>query len=558
MGKLKRSHYFFRIKEVVFLFISYGFIQFLEDIKLARYIRIVGKFITFGRIQKPENIPQSVRLRKLIESLGTTFIKVGQFLQTRPQLLPEEYIGELKKLNDKVPSQDFYIIKETIEEELLCSLGDLFDYVDETPVAAASIAQVHRAKLKNGKIVALKVKRKGIFENIMVDLSIIKWFAGKMQKHLAEAKKYNFIELADEFSEQLIKELDFELEARYMEIFKKFFEKTDNVIIPLIYREYTTSNLIIMDYIEGITIDNIDELKRIGIDTAIIASLGVDIYLKQVFEFKFFHADPHPGNFLVTKNGQITLVDFGVVGKIDDVLLNHLSNLFIAIMQFDIDGLIEEFISFGILDKTNDFRKLRNDLYDILLPVYDIEIKRIDMLKLYNNLIRLSRKYIFKFPRDYLLIIKTFSFLESEGRKLCPDFNAIKHLKPYAKKIIMNKFRPDFIFKRVAEDLDEYIELFERLPKDYKVLYEKLLNDKVTINFMHKGLDDFAKDMGRASNKLSFSILISAIVLASSIFIYTGAGPKLFNIPVFGLFGFILAGILGLGLAIAILRTGRF
>ena len=557
MKRTKTKDYFFRIKEVVFLFISFGFIKFLEEIKLARYARFLGKLITFGRMQIPEDIPQSVRLRKLVETLGTTFIKVGQFLQTRPHLLPEEYINELKKLNDKVTAQEFATIKDTIEEELSCNIYAIFDHIDEKPVAAASIAQVHKAILKNGRTVALKVKRKGITENIMIDLNIIKWFAGKMQKHLIEAKKYNFIELADEFSEQLIKELDFELEARYMELFKKYFEKRDNIVIPKVYREYTTNNLITMDFIDGITIDNINELNNFGIDTAQIASSGVDAYLKQVFEFKFFHADPHPGNFLVTKDGQIALVDFGVIGKIDEVLLKHLGNLFVAVMKFDIDALIEEFVSFGILDKSNDLRKIRNDLYDILLPIYDIEIKRIDMVKLYTNLIRLSRKYIFKFPRDYMLIIKTFSFLESEGRRLHPDFNAIKHLKPYAKKLMIEKYSPDVIFKKLTDDIEGYLELIQRFPKDYRVLYEKLLNDDVTINFMHKGLDDLAKDMSRASNKLSFSVLISAIVLASSIFIYTGAGPKLFNIPVFGLLGFTFAGILGLGLAIAILRTGK-
>jgi ubiquinone biosynthesis protein len=342
-----------------------------------------------------------------------------------------------------------------------------------------------------------------------------------------------------------------------MELYKKKFDKNNNVLIPAVYWEYTTNNLITMDYIEGIPIDNVEEIINKGINADRIASLGVDIYLTQVFEFNFFHADPHPGNFLVTYNGRIALIDFGVIGKIDDLLMEHLTQLFIAIMNFDIDGLIEEFTSFGVLDKSNDKRKIRNDLYDILLPVYDIEIRRIDMVKLYNNLIRLSRKYMFKFPRDYLLIIKTFSFLESEGRKLSPDFNAVKHLKPYAKKMIIDKYRPDRIAKRLNDNAKGYIELFERFPNDYNMLYEKLLNDNITINFMHKGLDDFAKDVARSSNKLSFSILISAIVLASSIFIYTGAGPKLFNIPVFGLIGFIFAGILGLGLAIAILRTGK-
>jgi ubiquinone biosynthesis protein len=553
----KKRQYFLRIKEVLFLLISFGFIKFLEDVKLAKYAKFVGKFMTFGRIQISEDMPQSVRFRKLVESLGTTFIKVGQFLQTKPHLLPEEYISELKRLNDKVTSQDFEIVKNTVERELSCGHTTIFEYLEEQPVAAASIAQVHKGRLKNGKIVALKVKREGIAERIKIDLKIIKWLAEKMQKHLKEAERYNFVELADEFSDQLMKELDFELEAKYMDLFKKYFEKMDNVVIPTVYWEYTTSNLITMDFIDGMTIDNVDEISKKGLNTAKIAALGVDIYLKQVFEFKFFHADPHPGNFLVTNNGHLALIDFGIIGKVDNVLLKHLGKLFIAIVRFDIDGLLEEFISFGVLDKSNDLRKIRNDLYDILLPIYDIEIKKIDMVKLYNNIIGLSRKYIFRFPRDYLLIMKTFSFLESEGRALCPEFNAIQHFKPYARKIMIEKYNPEFILKKLSEDLNGYIEIIQRFPKDYKELYEKLISDNVTINFMHKGLDSFANDMNKASNKLSFSILISAIVLASSIFVYTGAGPKLFNIPVFGLLGFTFAGILGLGLAIAILRTGK-
>lgn len=554
---LKRRQYFLRIKEVLFLFISFGFIKFLEDVKIARYAKFVSKFVTFGRIKVPANMPQSVRFRKLIESLGPTFIKVGQFLQTKPHLLPEEYIIELKKLNDKVAPQDFNIVKNTVEKELSCSHNTIFEYLEEKPVAAASIAQVHRARLKNGKLVALKVKREGIVDRIKVDLKIIKWLAEKMQKYLDEAKRYNFVELANEFSDQLMKELDFELEATYMDLFKKYFEKMDNVVIPTVYWEYTTNNLITMDFVEGITIDNVNEIKKRGINTAKIAAEGVDIYLKQVFEFKFFHADPHPGNFLVTDSGQIALIDFGIIGKVDDILLDHLGKLFIAIVKFDVDSLLEEFITFGVLDKSNDLRKMKGDLYDILLPVYDVEINKVDMVKLYNNLIDLSRKYIFRFPRDYLLIIKTFSFLESEGRALYPAFNAIQHFKPYARKIMMERYSPEFIFKRFSEDLNGYFEIIERLPRDYKELYEKLISDNVTINFMHKGLDSFAKDINKASNKLSFSVLISAIVLASSIFIYTGAGPKLFNIPVFGLLGFLFAGVLGLGLAIAILRTGK-
>ncbi|MDY6820641.1 MAG: AarF/ABC1/UbiB kinase family protein [Deferribacterota bacterium] len=557
MDNAKKITYFARIREILFLFIKFGFINYLEDIKLSKVIRYIAKIFTLGRLGYLKGIPTEVRLRQLIEALGTTFIKVGQFLQIRSELLPENYIKELRKLNDSVASQEFEQIKEVIEGDFKKNIDEIFDYIEEKPVASASIAQVHRARLKNGDIVALKVKRKGITNRIKIDLKIIKWLARRMQKYLPEARRFNFLELADEFASQLLKELDFVLEANYIEDFRNFFKNEENLKIPKVYFDYTSNNIITMEFLEGIPIDNVSDLKNKGINTGFIAKYGVNIYLKQVFEHNIFHADPHPGNFLISGDGKLILLDFGIIGKVDKQLLVHLGNLFIAIIKFDVDGLTNELRKYGLLKEDTNIRSFRNDLFDILLTVYDKEIKRIDMNKLYYNFMELSRRYNIKLSRDYILIIKTFSFLEYYGRKLSPDFNAIAELRPYANRIIKEKYRLEYLFSKSGDVVFDYIKLVDRLPSDYSMLVEKFAKDRITINFVHKGLDGFATDISKASNKLSFSVIIGATILASSIFVYTGVGPKLFNIPIFGLIGFLIAGVLGLGLAVGILRSGK-
>jgi ubiquinone biosynthesis protein len=557
MKAMFSRRYFKRTREILTLIIAYGFGQFIEGLKLAKFIKISSKIVSFGKYKVNEAVSDSIRFRLLIEQLGPTFIKIGQFLQTKPQLLPQEFINELRKLSDKVSPRPFSEIRQTLERTLGSSIGDVFDYVEETATASASIAQVHRAKLKNGSVVALKIKKVGITKTINIDLSIIKWLVAFFQKYFEDAYKYNFIGIAQEFADQLQKELDFILEANYMREFKKFFKHNANIIIPGVYWEYTTDELITMDYCDGVAIDSINILKSNGFDTDKIASLSVDLYLKQVFEFGFFHGDPHPGNFLVNKEGKIIMLDFGVIGHVDKLLLKHLSKVFIALIDFNIDELLSEFIAFGIISKKNDLRKIRGDLIDLLLPVYDVEIEKIDITKLFYNIIALNRKYLLNIPRDYLLIIKTFSFLENTGRKLSPEFNAIKYLRPYASKIILSNYKPEELVNKTLENAKELASLLKRLPDDYIKIADKVIEDNLTINFVHKGLDKFTLELDRATNRLSFSILIGAIILGSSIFIYTGFGPKLFNIPVFGLIGFLFAGILGLGLVFAILKTGR-
>lgn len=546
-----------RIRQILHLVFYHGFGQFLDGTKLSYVVGFGKKITTLGRAKFRSKLPPQVRFRKLLEELGPTFVKIGQFLSSRPDLIPETFITELKKLRDQVPPFPSVETENRFETEFGKKISDVFTSFDSTPVAAASIAQVHSGYLKTGKKVAIKVKRPDISHIITTDLNIIKWFASVLEKYNEEAKRFNLIILAEEFSDQIIKELDFVLEATYMSKFKEYFEKNKDVIIPAVYWDYTSDNIIMMSYHDGIPIDNMKKLEEYHINTAHISEIGVDIYLKQVFEFMFFHADPHPGNFLITHHNELVILDFGIIGKIDNKLLKHLSIVFLSLINLDVEQLVKELLHFGIIKEDVNLRKVKNDLLDILLPIYGKNIDNIDLTKIAMGLLSLGRKYNFYFPVEYILIIKTFVFMESIGRNLNPDFNVLNFMKPYAKKVIFKSYMPEYILKRVMSNTKNFAAVVERMPDDYTSIIDKLLQDKLNINITHENMDDFIAHMNKRTNRLSFSIIIASVILATSAIIISDVGPRLFALPAFGILGFTIAAILALLFSIGVFKSGK-
>lgn len=546
-----------RAREIVSLVVYYGFGRFLDDTNLSSVLGLGKKIITFGKAKDIEKLAEEVRFRKLLESLGPTFVKVGQFLSTRADIFPEKFIKELEKLQDEVAPVSYEDVVKQVEDSLGKTIGVVFKEFSKEPVAAASIAQVHKAILYDGTSVAVKVKRPKVESKIENDLNILIFLASTAEKYDQEARNINALAIAEEFADQLYKELNFMLEATYIEKFGEYFLDNKDLHIPKVFWEYTDYNVLTMEFIEGNPVDDIESHRTNNLDLVKISETGVDFYLKQVFEFGFFHADPHPGNFLVTKEGKMAILDFGVIGKVDNKLLEHLSAVFLGLINFDVERMVEEMVSFGLVSRNADLRRIKRDLIDIILPVYGKEIGDVNVAKVMDDIINMGRKHHFRFPTDYLLIFKTFSFLESTGRKLNPDFNFLDFAKPYAKKIILKKYTPDAIFNECKNISIGYSNIVKRFPADYKVLVDKLKEDDLSINFIHRNLDIMSKEMDRSANRLSFSIIIAAIVLSSSLFILADVGPKILDISFFGLFGFVIASFLGLGLAIGIFKSGK-
>lgn len=546
-----------RVRDIGKTFLKYGFGPLIYEMNLAPSLSFLMRFISPKIKKEIQHLPSSVRLRKLFEELGTTYIKFGQFLASRPDIFPDEVISELRKLQDNTPYFPFEKIKPIIEHSINRPIGEIFEYIEETPMASASIAQVHRGKLLNGEIVAIKIKKPGVKELVEQDISILMLIGKMAEKHIQEAKQIQLVKIIEEMSEQINKELNFELEMFYIEKFSEFFKNDTSLIFPKIHREFSSNDIIVMDMIQGVRIDDIVALEEKKINLREIASRGVNFYLKQVFEFGFFHADPHPGNLLITDDGKIAILDFGIIGKIDSELLEHLSDIFLSLIKLDINGLVNEMIEFGIINPDIDIRKIKLDLMDVILPVYGKNIGEIDSLKILQHIITMGRKYRFNFPIDYLYIIKTFAFLESTGKKLDPDFNVLYFTKPYAKKIIRQKYSYKNIVLKSLKNGKVYGGMINSIPEDYKKIVSKVLNDKITFNFVHKGLEKFATQLDKSVNRLSFSIVIAGIILSSSIMVYANVGPKIFGMSVLGLLGFIVSSFLGLGLIIGIIRSGR-
>lgn len=546
-----------RIKEILTLASSYGFGHLIDLTHLSPVLGLSKKIFALGKAKRLDEYSEPVRLRMLLEELGPTFIKIGQFLSSRPDFMDEEYIVELSKLKDSVQPISFDLIEQQFIECFDILPDEMFESMEKEPIAAASIAQVHKAVLKNGEIVAVKIKRPMTKEVIEKDLAVILMFAGIAEKYMEEAKKYNIARLAEEFSDQLRKELDLILEANYMSKFREFFSADSNIIVPEVVWDCTSENILTMSYHDGMSIDALEALRDKNISLQNVAALGADFYLKQIFELGYFHGDPHSGNFVVTEQGKLVIFDFGIIGKIDGVLLDHISSLLFALIDFDVDAVLEEMVSYGIIEGELYSRKLRGDLVDVLLPVYSRDLKDLNLAKVMESILKLSHKYSFSFPPDYLLIFKTFMFMESVGLRLDPNFNFLKFAEPYAKKIILKRYNPKSMLKHSLGFTKDYVDVAERLPKDYRKLVDKVLQDKLTVNFMHQGLDKFSGEMDKSVNRLSFSILIAAIILASSMLVLAEIGPLVFGVPVFGLLGFLGAGVLGVGLAIAILKSGK-
>ncbi|MGA1847035.1 ABC1 kinase family protein [Deferribacter abyssi] len=545
-----------RLKEILFVIASHGFGKYLDDIYLSSLIGFGKKIITFGRYKKRSALPVEVRIREMLETLGPTFIKLGQMLSARDDLIPAELVQELSKLQDSVVSIPF----ERIYEKLTRIYKDpskYFDYIEETPLAAASIAQVHRARLKNGRDVVLKIKRDGIKEQVETDFAIALWIANTAEKYIEEAAEWKISEYLEEFYNQLLKELDFEIEVAYMKKFREFFNANSKIVIPEVFEDMCNDDVIVMSYHSGIPIDEVKKLKKAGFNTREIAEAGVDFYMQQVFDLRFFHGDPHAGNFVIDDKGRIVVFDFGIIGKIDRELLIHLSHLFRYLIEFDIEALVDEFVSFGIIDEDQDIRKIKSELTDLLLPVYGKELERVNIKKSIERIFVIGKKFKFYFPKDYFLIMKTFMFLESIGRKLYPDFNMLDYAKGYAYKVIKNELSFDLILNDFRRLIMDYKYVIENFPKNYKRLVKNIENAELGVNVIIKELDEYIKHHDRASNRLGFSIMIAFTVFSSTIMLIEDFGPKIYGISIFGIAGFLVSMMMGVLLAIGYFRSGR-
>ena len=550
-----------RLQQIINVFLRYGFGQIIDQIHLGRYIPFKKRLKAFGvwPALKGPSVPE--RLRMAFADLGPTFIKLAQVLSSRPDLITTQFADEFKKLQDEVPPFPVLEVKKTIEEDIKLPLDRIFKYFDDLPIAAASIAQVHRAELLDGSDVVVKVQRPNIREQIESDINILTTIARLLDKYVPESRFFNPTGIVEEFSKTVRKEMDFVEEARNCCRFRKNFEHNLDVYIPKIYAEFVTERVIVMEMVEGVRIDNITAIDEMGLDRKRLAKTGVDAYFKQTLEDGFFHADPHPGNIFVMPTGMIAFLDFGIVGRISDELKETMADTFLALIHRDFDRLIDNYVELGIVPEHIDidaFRKdFKADLRDLLEPLYGLTLQEINFAQYLDTITHLAIKYNLKIPSDLLLINKAMLILENIGLQLDPNFDFIAAAEPYASRIIRKRISPSRLYDKARKNVMEIGDFAFLFPRQVKQIIKKALKDDIQIKMFHVNLPEFIKDMDRSSNRIAFALIVSAMLISSAIMHATKVPPIIFGISLFGISAFGFAFLLGIWLIISIIRSGR-
>jgi ubiquinone biosynthesis protein len=551
-----------RYRDVVFALIRNGF-GFI-----ARDLGLMDLFSMQKRKMAEEDIPaqasvsnRAERIRRFLEDMGPTFVKLGQLISTRSDILPKDIIQELEKLQDSVPAFSFDKVKHVIEEELGQPLEALFHSFDEKPIASASIGQVHHAVLHTGEEVAVKVQRPAIEKTIFTDLDIMEELAAVAEHRLKWASHYQLRDMVEEFAASIRAELDYMTEAKNAESFAKLFKEDDVVRVPEVYWDQTSQKVLTMSYLPGTKINQVTVLKEHGIDLRETAERFIQSSLQQMFIAGFFHADPHPGNILVDQEGAIIFLDFGLMGHLNDELRSALVSYIIAMMQKNTDGMLTAMEKMGIIPDETNREKLHRDIDRLRDKYYDIPFRDIKLGQAVNDLFTVVYKHRMRLPSDLTLLGKALITVEGVVGALDPDISIVEVAESFGKELLKERYHPKKVFKTTLRHWQEIGEIFIDLPKNLQGLLKALNKGKLNLELSTPELKLFLHKLDRISNRLSFSIVLlsfslimSGLIIASAI---TQRTSVVWHFPVIG-GGFIIAALMFFWLLYSIFRSGRF
>jgi len=521
----------------------------------ARVREIAAVFLKHGMREGIKGITDPVQVREALEELGPTFIKIGQVLSTRPDILPEPYIGEFQKLQDKVKPESFEDIRSIVESELNSPLGELFAEFEREPAACASLAQVHTACLKSGEKVVVKVKRPRVQEIIITDIAILRRLA-RIIKLAPQGNIINPVEVVDELWHSIKLELDFENESSNIKKFSECNRDVKCITSPKVYDEFTTSNVLVMEYIDGIKIADTELLTAEGYDLKEIATKLANNYFKQVFEDGFFHADPHPGNIMI-KDNKIAYIDFGMMGSIGKLTREKFNMFLYGIATRNIDTMTQSILRIGVRKGNIDIKRLHSDIEEIYNKYIEFSLYEIELPQMIEDVFRACRRNNLAVPRDITVLFKGIMTLEGVIVKIAPELNIMDVAVPYAKGHLLSQVD----IKKDLEELFENIYLLSKsglkIPVKLLELMNSALSGKLRVQMEHTNLEKSISELNKMTNRIVFSLILASLIIGSSLVVKTDIGPKLFYMPAIGFAGYVGAAIVGFWLLISILRSGK-
>jgi len=529
-----------RTKEIIFILAKYGFGDIIE---------------TFGisvPFKKKPKISRNERIKKAIEELGPTFIKLAQILSLRPDLIPLDLAKEFETLQDNVTPLTFSQMKEVLENELEYKLEEIFEGEFKL-LASASIGQVYKARLKSGEYVAVKILKPGIEEKIFADLSILEYFA-KVFRDKFLMYGIDLEKILNEFAKTIKKELNFYLEALNLKRFYFNFKNNENIKVPKLYEKYSKKRVLTMEYIEGIKISDKEKLLKNGYSLKEITKKGFDLICEQIFVHRFFHADPHPGNLMVYK-GKIVFLDFGIMGRVSEEDRKNLVELLYYVIKRQEEKAALYVLKLSKVDNEIDISSFQKEMADIIASYFYSSLKEVELKAIVDDILKVMQRYKIFFKEDNYLFVKSLVTMEGVGKQLYPEFNAAKEIAPFIKKLYKSFFSLKSFFSKTVDVNKDIFDLLYNLPFDLNEIIKKIKKGNLKIEFEHVGLEEFERSIAKSFNRLSISIVIAAILIGSSMLLISHIPPLLKNISVFGILGFLSAFILGVFLIIEILRN---
>lgn len=546
-----------RYRQILGILFKYGFGDLVETLKIEQYIEIGLQMISRKRRERLEKLTRAERVRMALEELGPTYIKLGQVLSTRPDLVSLEFVKEFEKLQDHVPPFDFEDALKTIESELKQPIAAIFEFIDPEPLASASIGQVHRARLHNGDEVAVKVQRPDIEKTVDIDLEIMLHLATLAERHIEELAFHRPVKIVEEFARTIEKEMDYTVEASSMERVAHQFIANPAVYVPKVYRTHSTRRVLTVEYIDGIKVSDVESLSRADYDCPLITNRGADVVLSQIFTFGFFHADPHPGNIFVLPGNVICLLDFGMMGAVDRATREMFVALIDSVLNRDEPRATRVLLRFTEWDEEPNAAQLEKDVADFVGRHLFKPLKEIELSRLLQHLLELATKHRMRIPPDIFLMLKALAQVEGVARMLYPEFDMIEKAVPFIRSVKMARLAPSRLSRDFNQLVEQGYEFLTDFPKDLLEISRSLRQKKMSFTLVLKDLDKMLVTHDQISNRISFSIIIAALIIGSAMIVISNMPPLLYGISLIGLIGFLTAAVLGVWLLIAIIKKGR-
>ena len=512
---------------------------------------------------------KALRLRLAFQELGPSFIKLGQLLSSRADILPEPFILELQKLQDQVPALSFDQIKPTLDAAFGNDTQEIFTDFDETPIAAASVAQVHAATLASGRKVAVKIIRPGIHKQIRGDIRVMYFFAKRLESAFETARMLGLTNIVKEFERTIFNELDMHIEAGNIDKFTRHYQYIDEIHIPKVFWELTSKSVLVMAYVEGVKVDQVDAIREMGLDPKNIALIGLRSLSKQLMEFGIIHADPHPGNTIVMPDGRVGLVDFGIVSHLDREMMQHLAHLFLGYAAHDYDLVMEALIGAGLLDETSiRLTQFRSDLKEISEPFYGRSLQTISVKDVYDQIIGLVAEYHIQLPRNLLLLFKTLIQTERLGKILGSDAGILQVIRPYAADLLRTSYDSEQILADLAKQARFTGKMVHALPRYLFTLLKQVAAGKGRFELHHAGISNATDRFERGLNRFIVAMIIAASTIAGALALNAPKGILEITVPflsadpisltaLLGVTAYFIATVLGIWLILSIVRSGR-